>query len=381
MSIHSRVTACLRAGLFGAALAAALVSCGGGGGDSGNNTMQMTPPPATPTIASNFATRSLVADAAGAGAEHLDPKLINAWGIAFNPAGFVWVANNGSATSTLYDGNGVPQTLVVAIPPGSAGTASPTGIVFNGSTSFQVTQNGVTGASAFIFVTETGTLSGWSPSVNRTNAVLTVDTGAAGAVYKGLAIATFSGANYLYAADFRNGRVDVYDANWTRVTLPGGGFTDPNLPAGYAPFGIQAIGGRIYVAYAQRTAGSIDETKGSGLGIVDVFDAGGALVRRLATGGALNAPWGMAMAPANFGGASNMLLVGNFGDGKINAYKSDTGEFAGTLMKADRTPIVIDGLWGIAFGNGLNNQPTNTLFFAAGPGDEAHGLYGRIDLQ
>jgi uncharacterized protein (TIGR03118 family) len=379
MNIHSRVTACLRAGLFGAALAAALVSCGGGGGSSGDNTMQMQPPPVTPTIASNFLMRSLVSD--GAGAEHVDGKLINAWGIAFNPTGFVWVANNGSSTSTLYDGNGVPQTLVVAIPPSSSSASNPTGIVFNGSASFQVTQNGVTGASAFIFASENGTLSGWSPTVNRTNAILAVDTGAGGAVYKGLAIASFSGANYLYAADFRNNRVDVYDANWNRVTLPGGGFTDPNLPAGYAPFGIQAIGGRIYVAYAQRTAGSIDETKGSGLGIVDVFDAGGALVRRLVTGGALNAPWGLAMAPANFGGASNLLLVANFGDGKINAYNADTGAFAGTLMKADRTPIVIDGLWGIAFGNGVNNQPTNTLFFTAGPGDEAHGLYGRIDLQ
>jgi uncharacterized protein (TIGR03118 family) len=379
MSIHSRVTACLRASLFGAALAAALVSCGGGGGSSGDNTMQMQPPPVTPTIASNFLMRSLVSD--GAGAEHVDGKLINAWGIAFNPTGFVWVANNGSSTSTLYDGNGVPQTLVVAIPPSSSSASNPTGIVFNGSASFQVTQNGVTGASAFIFASENGTLSGWSPTVNRTNAILAVDTGAGGAVYKGLAIASFSGANYLYAADFRNNRVDVYDTNWNRVTLPGGGFTDPNLPAGYAPFGIQAIGGRIYVAYAQRTAGSIDETKGSGLGIVDVFDAGGALVRRLVTGGALNAPWGLAMAPANFGGASNLLLVANFGDGKINAYNADTGAFAGTLMKADRTPIVIDGLWGIAFGNGVNNQPTNTLFFTAGPGDEAHGLYGRIDLQ
>jgi uncharacterized protein (TIGR03118 family) len=341
--------------------------------------MQMQPPPVTPTIASNFLMRSLVSD--GAGAEHVDGKLINAWGIAFNPTGFVWVANNGSSTSTLYDGNGVPQTLVVAIPPSSSSASNPTGIVFNGSASFQVTQNGVTGASAFIFASENGTLSGWSPTVNRTNAILAVDTGAGGAVYKGLAIASFSGANYLYAADFRNNRVDVYDTNWNRVTLPGGGFTDPNLPAGYAPFGIQAIGGRIYVAYAQRTAGSIDETKGSGLGIVDVFDAGGALVRRLVTGGALNAPWGLAMAPANFGGASNLLLVANFGDGKINAYNADTGAFAGTLMKADRTPIVIDGLWGIAFGNGVNNQPTNTLFFTAGPGDEAHGLYGRIDLQ
>jgi uncharacterized protein (TIGR03118 family) len=379
MSIHSRATACFRAGLFGAALAAALVSCGGGGGSSGDNTMQMQPPPVMPPVTSAFVTRSLVAD--GAGAEHVDGKLINGWGIAFNPTGFVWVADNGSSVSTLYDGNGVPQSLVVAIPPGGGGASSPTGIVYNGSSSFQVTQNGKTGASVFIFASENGTLSGWSPTVNGTNAVLAVDAGASGAVYKGLAIASFSGANYLYAANFGNGRVDVYDANWNRVTLPGGSFSDPNLPATYAPFGIQAIGGRIYVAYAQRTVGSIDETKGAGLGIVDVYDASGAMVRRLVSGGALNAPWGLAMAPANFGSFSNMLLVGNFGDGKINAYKSDTGEFVGTLSKADGTAIVIDGLWGIAFGNGLNNQPTNTLFFAAGPGDEAHGLYGRIDLQ
>jgi uncharacterized protein (TIGR03118 family) len=363
-----------------AGLAAALVSCGGGGDDM--PMMSTTPPPVavTPTIASAFATRALVADS-GTGAEHTDPRLVNAWGIAFNPTGFVWVANNGSATSTLYDGNGVPQTLVVAIPPGSAGPSSPTGIVFNSGATFQVTQNGVSGGSAFIFASENGTLSGWSPAVNRTNAIVAVDTGAGGAVYKGLATATFSGASYLYAADFRNGRIDVYDSTWNRVTLPGGGFTDPGLPAGYAPFGIQAIGGRIYVAYAQHAAGSADETKGSGLGIVDVFDAGGALMKRLVTGGALNAPWGLAMAPANFGGASNLLLVANFGDGKINAYKADTGAFAGTLSRAGGAPIVIDGLWGIAFGPGVNSQPTNTLFYTAGPGDEAHGIYGRIDLQ
>lgn len=380
MNLHSRATACLRAGLFGAGLAVALASCGGGGGDGGNSMQMMTPPPTTPIIAGAFTTRPLVADS-GSGAAHLDGHLVNAWGLAFNPTGFAWVANNGSATSTLYDGDGVPQTLVVAIPPGSSGTASPTGIVYNGSTSFQVTQNGVSGASAFIFATENGTLSGWSPAVNRNNAVLVVDTGATGAVYKGLAIANYAGANYLYAADFRNARVDVYDASWKRVTLPGGAFADPNLPAGYAPFGIQAIGGRIVVAYAQRTSGSIDETKGAGLGVVDVFDASGALVKRLVTGGALNAPWGIAMAPANFGGASNMLLVGNFGDGKINVYNPDTGAFAGTLMRADGSAIVIDGLWGIAFGNGVSNQPTNTLFYTAGPGDEAHGLYGRIDAQ
>jgi uncharacterized protein (TIGR03118 family) len=377
MSIHSKTAACVMAGLSGAALALALASCGGGGDDN----MPMTPPVAvTPTIASTFATRSLVADA-GTGAEHIDAKLVNAWGIAFNPTGFVWVANNGSSTSTLYDGNGVPQTLVVAIPPGAAGTSSPTGIVFNSGSTFQVSQNGVSGGSAFIFASENGTLSGWSPAVNRNNAILAVDTGATGAVYKGLAISSYLGVSYLYAADFRNSRIDVYDSAWNKVTLPGGGFTDPNLPTGYAPFGVQAIGGRIYVAYAQRAAGSTEETKGAGLGIVDVFDASGAFVKRLVTGGALNAPWGLAMAPANFGAASNMLLVANFGDGKINAFNADTGAFAGVLSKADRSPIVIDGLWGIAFGNGVNNQPTNTLFYTAGPGDEAHGAYGRIDLQ
>jgi uncharacterized protein (TIGR03118 family) len=377
MRTPSKAAACLKAGLFGLSLAAALVSCGGGGNDMPMSSM--TPAAVTPTIASAFATRTLVADS-GSGAEHVDARLVNAWGIAFNPTGFVWVANNGSATSTLYDGNGVPQTLVVAIPPGSAGVSNPTGIVFNSGAAFQVIQNGVSGGSAFIFASENGTLSGWSPAVNRTNAIVAVDTGALGTAYKGLATATFAGASYLYAADFRNGRVDVYDSTWKPVTLPGG-FTDPGLPPGYAPFGIQAIGGRIYVAYALRAAGSIDEIKGAGRGIVDVFDAGGALVRRVASGGALNAPWGMAMAPANFGGASNMLLVANFGDGKINAYNADTGAFAGTLSRTGGAPIVIDGLWGIAFGNGVNNQPVNTLFYTAGPGDEAHGVYGRIDLQ
>jgi uncharacterized protein (TIGR03118 family) len=291
------------------------------------------------------------------------------------------VANNGTSTSTLYDGNGVPQSLIVAIPAGTGGSASPTGIVYNGSTDFKVTQNGVTGASPFIFVGEAGTVSGWSPSVNRTNAVTVVDTGANGALYKGLAIASSAGASYIYAADFRNNRVDVYNAAWQKVTLPGGGFTDPNLPSGYAPFGIQAVGDRIYVAYARRAASGNDEVKGAGLGVVDVFDTSGAFVRRLASGGALNAPWGMAMAPANYGQFSNMLLVANFGDGKINAFDPASGAMAGTLSKADRTPIVIDGLWGIAFGPGVNSQPTNTLFYTAGPGDEAHGTYGRIALQ
>jgi uncharacterized protein (TIGR03118 family) len=378
MSMHTKAAAWCRTGLFAVSLGAAVASCGGGGGS--NMSTSSPPPPVMPPVAASvFATTPLVSD--GPGAVHTDPNLVNAWGIAFNPTGFVWVANNGTSTSTLYDGNGVPQTLVVAIPPGTSGPANPTGIVYNGSTDFKVTQNGVSGASAFIFVGEGGTVAGWSPGVNRTNAVTAVDTGAGGAIYKGLAIAAYAGANYLYAADFRHGAVDVYDANFQKVTLPGGGFIDPAMPAGYAPFGIQTIGGKVYVSYAQHTGRGPDEVDGAGLGFVDVFDTNGALVRRLVSGGALNAPWGMAMAPANFGSFSNMLLVANFGDGKINAFEPTTGAPAGTLGTTGGAPIVIDKLWGIAFGNGLNNQPTNTLFYTAGPGDEAHGLYGRIDLH
>ena len=367
MNLQSNTaTRIARTGLSLIVLGAAVAACGGG--DDHPAPAPVTPP----AITSAFATKALVADA-GTAAAHTDTNLVNAWGIAFNPTGFVWVANNGTSTSTLYDGDGVPQTLVVAVP------GSPTGIVFNGSGDFKVTANGVTGASPFVFVGETGTVSGWSPAVDRTHAITTVDTGGS-ALYKGLAIGAYAGANYLYAADFRNNRIDVYDAAWKKATLPGT-FTDPNLPAGYAPFGIQASGDRIYVAYAQRAASGNDEVKGAGLGVVDVYDTAGNMIRRVAAGGALNAPWGLAVAPANFGDFSNALLVANFGDGKINAYNPTTGAFIGTLSKADKTPIVIDGLWGIAFGNGVNGQPANTLFYTAGPGSEAHGAYGRIDLQ
>ena len=377
MSLHSKAAAWCKAGLFGLSLGAAVASCGGG-----DNNMAMPPPMSMmppPVTISSFVTTALVSD--GPGAAHTDPHLINAWGIAFNPAGFAWVANNGTSTATLYDGNGTPQTLVVAIPPGSTGPANPTGIVYNGSSDFKVVQNGLSGASLFIFAGEGGTVAGWSPGVNGTSAVTAVDAGASGAIYKGLAIGSFAGANYLYAANFGQGAVDVYDANFRRVILPRGGFADPALPAGYAPFGIQAIGDRIYVSYAQRAGSGPDEIDGAGLGFVDVYDTGGALVRRLISGGTLDAPWGMAMAPAGFGSFSNMLLVANFGDGKIHAFDPATGALAGTLGNAGGVTIVIDKLWGIAFGNGINNEPVNTLFYTAGPGDEAHGAYGRIDVR
>lgn len=310
-----------------------------------------------------------------------DPLLVNAWGIAFNPAGFVWVANNGTSTSTLYDGNGVPQSLVVSIPSGAAGSARPTGIVFNGSASFQVTQGGVSGASPFIFVGEAGTVSAWSPGVNMTNAILVVDGSAQGKVYKGLAISSQGGAPRLYATDFHNGIVDVFDGNFARV-VSAGAFTDANLPAGYAPFGVQAIGNQIFVSYAKQDAQARNEVIGAGLGAVDVFDTAGNLMTRLiAPGGKLNAPWGMTMAPAGFGPFSNDLLVGNLGDGTINAFNPATGARLGAIADGNGAVIAIDGLWGLAFGNGINGQPTTTLFYAAGPAGGVNGVYGRIDFH
>ncbi|CAN7430041.1 TIGR03118 family protein [Massilia sp. LjRoot122] len=382
MTIQSRHTALFRAAMLAFTLAAASVSCGGGGSDSPMMAPISTQPPpvVVPTVSSTYASTALVADSAGAAARN-DASLVNPWGIAFNPTGFVWISNNATNNSTLYDGAGAPQTLVVAIPAGTAGPARPTGIVFNGAQAFRVTQNGITGPSAFIFVGEAGTVSGWSPAVNRLNAVTAVDTGAAGAVYKGLAIGTSAGASFLYATDFRNGRVDVYDTNYQRVTLPGGNFIDPGLPAGYVPFGIQGVNDRIYVSYAQKSGTNLDETTGAGLGIINVFSTNGAFIGRLVTGGVLDAPWGMTIAPANFGDFSNALLVANSGDGRIHAYSPHSGALLGSLNKEDRTPIVIDGLWGIAFGNGVQGQATNTLFFTAGPANETRGLYGKIELR
>ena len=369
---HGTVT-WIKAGLAGIALAAGLVSCGGG--DKGHGGDIIIPPPP----ASRFVSANLVSDVTLPGAR-IDEFIDNAWGLAFQPTGYAWVANNGSSTATSYDGNGVIQDLVVAIPPGAAGDASPTGMVYNRTQDFKVTQNGRTGASEFILVGEAGTVAGWAPAVNATSAVTVFDGGINGPRYKGLAIARNVGANLLYAADFRNNVVDVFNANFVRVSLPGS-FRDPGLPAGYAPYGIQAIGDRIYVAYARQAAAGPDEVTGPGLGVVSVFTTGGAFIRQLAMGGALNAPWGMAIAPVNFGTFSNALLVANFGDGKINAFNPSTGSFRGTLGRADGSPIVIDGLWGIGFGNGSYSQPLNTLFFTAGPSDQTHGLYGRIDLQ
>ncbi|HET7366162.1 MAG TPA: TIGR03118 family protein [Burkholderiales bacterium] len=306
-------------------------------------------------------------------ADHTDRNLVNAWGIAFNPTAFVWVTDNKTGVSTLYDGFGNPQSLVVAIPgPDDTTAGSPTGIVFNGFPSDFTVNNA---ASAFIFATEEGVIAAWAPTVDRTHAIRKVarpDT-----VYKGLALAGNGTANFLYAADFRGAKIDVYDRNFALVSAPGG-FRDPTLPKGFAPFNIHNIQGNLYVAYAKQDDAKMDEVAGAGLGFVDVFDANGRLIRRVASRGRLNAPWGLALAPANFGRFSNRLLVGNFGDGAILAFDPHSGEFLGRLRTPEGKRLQIDGLWALVFGNGLQNQPTSTLFFTAGPDDENHGLYGTI---
>jgi uncharacterized protein (TIGR03118 family) len=325
----------------------------------------------------HFRVTNLVSDGS-VPAAHVDANLKNPWGVAFNPRGFVWVADNGSQHATLYDGNGVPQSLVVSIPAGSSGDANPTGIVFNGTADFVVSQSGKSGPAVFIFAGEGGTLTAWSPTVNATSAITVFDSGGT-AVYKGLAIASSNGANFLYAADFHNNRIDVFDRTFTKIVLPGA-FQDPTLPAGFAPFGIQAIDSTIFVSYAMQDAAKHDDVPGAGLGVIDMFTTSGQFIRRFITGGPLNAPWGMARAPRDFGPFGDAMLVGNFGDGTINAFDPNSGAFVGTLRHDDGAAIVEPGLWGIAFGNGLNDQPTNTLFFAAGPNDEADGVYGRIDF-
>ena len=368
------------------------LTCTNAGGAYSNSTSSMMSVTLTVSAATVFAAKNLVADTAS-GAVTVDANLVNPWGIVFLPGAPVWVANNGTGTSTLYDGAGVPQPagtpLVVHLPPASGGAAfAPTGIVGNTTTDFVVTAGANSGTARFIFSGEGGMIAGWSPGVDPTNAVVMyTDTG--GALYKGLAVANNGSGNFLYATDFHNNKVDVFDATFTKQTPSATSFTfqDPNLPAGYAPFGIQALDTgasgavQIYVTYAkQQPPDNRDNANGAGLGIVDIYDANGKFVKTLVgPGGALNAPWGVTLAPADFGTLSNTLLVGNFGDGKINAYDANSGAVMGTLGTSSG-PFAVPGLWGIAFGNDAHSQPHNTLFFAAGTNDEVNGSYGRIDL-
>ncbi len=316
-----------------------------------------------------YTVTPLVSDQPGV-APVLDPDLVNAWGLAASTTSPWWVADNETSVSTLYNGN-TGQKLGLTVTVGT--DSGPTGVVFNGGSGFVVTNGTVSAPARFIFDGEDGLLRGWNPTVDPTNALVAPAQGDPGAIYKGLAIA----GGMLYATDFHNGVVDVFDGSWALADQ----FTDPGLPSGYAPFGIQAIGSRIFVAFAKQDEDAEDEVAGQGLGFVDSFDTAGNLVARVAEHGLLNAPWGLALAPADFGRFSGDLLVGNFGDGKINAFEPQSnGQFGfrGQLRNGSGHAISIDGLWALEFGNGANAGPTNKLFFTAGPDEEAHGLFGRI---
>lgn len=359
-----------------------LVCSGGSYGGSSNYSAVLTVNAAA--SASAFSMTTLMSDGSVMAAV-TDKHLVNPRGIVSAPNAVVSVANNGTQTSTRYEVTGTQVPPVVAIPAGLNGSANPTGIIFNGTTDFVVTQNNVSAPASFIFDGEGGTITAWAATVNETNALIMYDDGAGGAVYTGLAIANNGSANFLYATDFHNNKIAVFDKTFTKVSTAGG-FADPSLPAGYAAFGIQAIQLHtqtlIYVAYAKQASGAHNSVEGAGLGLVNVFDTRGTLQKHLiVVGGALNAPWGMALAPANFGTLSNDLLIGNSGDGVINGYDPTSGAFVGSIRDADGQPIATPGLGGIAFGNGASNQPRTTLYFAAGIAQGADGVFGRISLS
>lgn len=338
---------------------------------------------ATSQIAlADYGVTKLVSDQPGV-ALHTDASLVNSWGVAFNPNGVAWVANNHAANSTLYDGLGNPQSLVVQVPGvGGPAAGAPTGVVFNGSANFNVTDGMNTAPARFIFASEDGTISGWAPNVPppapSTQAQHAANHSSIGAIYKGLAINSTTTGDRIYATDFHNGRVETLNSSFFPI-LPGR-FVDPSIPDGFAPFGAQQVGSSVFITYAMQDDEREDDVAGAGLGYVDEFDFDGNLIRRFASQGVLNAPWGMALAPSDFGPFSDALLIGNFGDGRINAFDRTTGQLLGHLSDQNGDALEVEGLWGIAFGNGLNDQPTNTLFFASGPDDETHGLYGRIDV-
>ncbi len=360
-----------------------------------------------PNPDNNYTQTNLVSDIEGV-AQATDPHLLNPWGMSSSATSFIWTSNNADGTASLFNGAGVAQTLVVTIPPPAGGMspAAPTGTVFNGTGQFLV---GTGQPGLFLFATEDGTISGWNPNANATEAVLEVDNSASGAVYKGLALGANASGPLLYATNFHSGQVDVFDGTWAPARMAGG-FVDWFLPKGYAPFGIMVMpNNNVIVTYALQDSAAHDDVAGVGHGFVDEFDADGNFLRRLISGGVLDSPWGLAIAPSSgFGPFSGALLVGNFGDGRINAFTLpdmsmnsnpdnpfggffrffEGARFMDTLRDSDGHPLTNLGLWGLRFGNGGNGGNPDSLFFTAGiPGSlgtldvlENHGLFGVITV-
>jgi uncharacterized protein (TIGR03118 family) len=330
----------------------------------------------------SFAQTNLVSDGF-VPAPTIDPNLINPWGLTLSATSPFWVSDNGMGVTTVYTGAGAKvnvgglDSIAIATPPGQTSPASPTGDVFNiAGTGFNITSGGHTGSSVFIFATEDGTISGWNPNVNAASSVLAVDNsqGGTGAVYKGLAIAQTDDGTFLYAANFRNGTVDVFDQNFKQVNS----FTDPKVPAGYAPFNVQVLDGHLFVTFAPQDAAKHDDVAGAGHGFVDEFNLEGHMMQRVASGGVLDSPWGLAIAPPGFGEFANDLLVGNFGDGTINVFNPKNDHFLGKLEGANGAPITIGDLWALIPGTGAAGSDPNKIYFTAGVQNEAHGLFGSL---
>jgi uncharacterized protein (TIGR03118 family) len=314
-----------------------------------------------------FRVTNLLSDGTVA-APNVNPNLQNPWGIAASPTGPIWISDNGTGNTSIVKGDGTQALPDIGVP------GAPTGIVFNGTDGFRVSSSGNSAPSLFLFATENGTLLGWNPAVDANAAIGVADLSSADAVFKGLALATVDGRPFLYATDFANGVVRRFDQDFGRV----GTFTDGSLPRNYAPFGIANLGSVLGVTFALREEGGDDDVPGAGHGFVDLFDFEGNLVERLVSQGELDSPWGLAIAPGGFGNVSGNLLVGNFGDGRILAYNLHNGHFRGALENESGRPIVIDGLWGLMFGNGAFGTDPKGLYFTAGIDDEAHGLFGVI---
>jgi len=380
------------------ALSALVISaCGGGGSGLGSYSAPSAPStPSTPQPTSTvYADTALVVDKQEvvASSKAVDANLQNPWGIAVAPGLPFWIADNNSNLATLYSGTGEIETQEVtgsattgiAIPASAAGVqANPTGQVYNGSGSFLITTSKGQETALFLFAGEGGTIAGWAMDSGST-AVTAYDDGVKNgtdhAVYKGLALGTVNGATFLYATDLHNNKVDVFDTNFNLPADMQGKFVDPTIPAGFVPFGIVAINGQLYVTYAMQDAAKHDETTGAGLGFVDVFDFSGNFVSRFASGGALNAPWGIAVAPTGFGSIARDVLIGNFGDGKINIFTANGKQLAtsvGSLTGSNGQALSFPGLWSLAFGNGDSDKPSTTLFYTAGFADQTDGVFGSI---
>jgi uncharacterized protein (TIGR03118 family) len=387
--IADRVSASLA---VGAVCALSVAACGGGGGGSGGyagQTVQQT--------TSGFTDSALVSNSVGvvATATTIDANLSNPWGLVTAPGLPFWIADNNNNLATLYTGTGKIETSAVtgsnstgiAIPASAAGVAAnPTGQVFNGNGGFLISTSNGQESALFIFSGEGGTIAAWAKDSGAA-AVTAYDDGVSNgtnhAVYKGLALGSVNGASFLYATDLHNNKVDVFDTNFAKPASMQGKFVDPTMPAGFVPFGIAALNGQLYVTYTMQDAAKHDEVTGAGLGYVDVFDFSGNFISRFASAGALNAPWGIALAPVGFGSFAGNLLIGNFGDGTINIFAPEGTSLAtpvGPMTINGGAVFAVPGLWSLVFGNGDADKPATTLFYTAGFANQTDGVLGSISI-